>query len=110
VGIEVLAGIAAVATASAVVCGLMLRAARRDLGIYKNQAKAASLMAENATRTAERMQQALRVVSEEIATAKAERKAADKVIAKAEKVLATGEGLEGLADAWEDLIDRPGRS
>ena len=108
-GTEALAWVAAVATATAVVLGLMLRSSRATAETLKSNLRISNDMAENATRTAQRMQQALRIVSEEIATAKAERKAADKVIERAERVIETGEGLEGLADAWEDLAGRKPR-
>ena len=72
-----LAMLAAVTTATAIVAGLMLVSARRDVGIYKAQVRIANDTAEGAVRTAQRMQQALRVVSEEIMRAKADRVAAD---------------------------------
>ena len=103
----VLAMLAAVTTATAIVACLMLVAARRDVSIYKAQVRIANDTAEGDVRTAQRMQQALRVVSEEIMKAKADRVAADRVIERAEKMLASGDGLEGLQGAWEDLLNRP---
>ena len=55
-----LAMLAAVTTATAIVAGLMLVSARRDVGIYKAQVRIANDTAEGAVRTAQRMQQALR--------------------------------------------------
>lgn len=103
----VLAVLAAVATASAVVLCLMLSASRRDARFHKTQVRIANDTAEDAVRTAQRMRQALRVVSEEIVKAKADRGAAENVIKRAEKVLASGSGLDGLQGAWEDLLNRP---
>ena len=108
-GTEALAWVAAVSTATAIILGMMWRSARTTSETLRANLRISNDMAENATRTAQRMQQALRVVSEEIATAKQERKAADRVIERAEKVIETGAGLEGLADAWEDLHGRMGR-
>ena len=95
-----LAVLAAVATATAVVLCLMLSAARRDAGVYKAQVRIANDTAEDAVLTAQRMQQ-------EIVKAKADRGAAENVIKRAEKVLASGAGLDGLQGAWEDLLNRP---
>ena len=102
--------LAAVATATAVVFALMLRSAKRDLEIARAQVTISNDVAESATQSVKRMQTALRVYSEEVGKAKAEREATDKVIREAEKVLASGDGLEGLEKAWDEFLAAPDRS
>ena len=105
-GATVLALIAAVATATAVILGLLFKTAREEIDTYRAQVRIANDLADEATKSAQRMRQALKVYSQEVEAAKADRLAAEAVIKKAETVIDSGEGLEGLSDAWDTLIDK----